>query len=242
MVRVPAGTVEREVDPEPAPRAPVRAVVLARTEAGRIGPTVTALLTIPEVESVTVVDDGSLDRTASEASRAGAAVLRGPGRGKGGALEAALDRLEPARVYLLADGDLGASASELRAVLAPVLRGEADLAVGVPPAPPTGGFGLVRALAARLIGRIGNPRPRQPLSGQRAVTRTCLWACRPLASRFGLESAMTADALRLGYRLMEVPVAVEHRFTRKDWTGFAHRGRQGLDILRAMAPRMVGLR
>jgi len=50
------------------------ALVAARDERGRIGATVTALRTIPTVERVIVVDDGSRDDTAGEALASGATV------------------------------------------------------------------------------------------------------------------------------------------------------------------------
>jgi glucosyl-3-phosphoglycerate synthase len=218
------------------------AVVTARNEGDRISKTVRGLLEIPEISSVIVVDDGSTDGTSEDARAAGATILRGWGMGKGDALEAVLDRVGMAEVYVLADGDLGGSAPGLRPLLEPVLAGRADLAVGVLPAPPTGGFGLVKSFAARLVEEVAGSRPTEPLSGQRAVTRECLWACRPLARGFGLESAMTADALRLGFGVEEIPVQLDHRFGRKDLAGFVHRGRQGADILRALLPRMAAIR
>jgi glycosyltransferase involved in cell wall biosynthesis len=90
--------------------------VAARDEAGRIGPCVGALRVL--ADEVVVVDDGSTDATAAEASEAGATVLRtGRRAGKGGALEGALRRLGAADLWLLADGDLGATASRLSALL-----------------------------------------------------------------------------------------------------------------------------
>jgi hypothetical protein len=218
------------------------AIVTARNEADRIAHTVHGLHRIPEIGSVVVIDDGSEDATADEAAAAGATVLRQRRVGKGGASEASLDRVDRSDAYLLADGDLGASAAGLRPLLRPVLDGEVDLAVGIPPTPPTGGFGIVKSLSGRLVESLAGRRPVAPLSGQRAVTRECLWSCRPVARGFGLESAMTADALRLGFRVQEVPIHVEHRFGRKDLTGFVHRGRQGAHIARALLPRLAGLR
>ena len=100
----------------------VVALVAAHDEAGRIGPCVSALRRL--ADEVVVVDDGSGDGTASEATSAGATVLRTPRRrGKGGALEGALRRLGPADVWLLADGDLGATASNLAPLLEAVTSG-----------------------------------------------------------------------------------------------------------------------
>ena len=88
------------------------ALVAARDEEGRIGPCVEALSEI--VTEVVVVDDASTDGTPAEASESGATVLRvGRRLGKGAALEGALRRVGPAAVWLLADGDLGATAKGL---------------------------------------------------------------------------------------------------------------------------------
>ncbi len=219
------------------------ALVAARDEAERVAPTVRALRSIDDVGEVIVADDGSSDRTAEEALSAGARVVRSPrGAGKGGALAAAFDRAADATVVLLADGDLGSSAAALDAVLSPVVAGHADLAVAVPPRAISGGFGLVRRSAAALIVRISGLGTTAPLSGQRAVTVECLRACRPLAAGFGVDSAMVADAARLGFRVVEVPVRFSHRSTGRDLAGFAHRARQGRDILWALSLRTVGWR
>jgi hypothetical protein len=157
-------------------------------------------------------------------------------------MEGALRRIAPADVYVLVDGDLGRSAGGLAPLIDVVVRGSADMAVATFPTPPTGGFGLVKRAARRLIGLVTGRGPAEPLSGQRAATRECLSACRPLSPGFGAEAGLFADALRMGFRVAEVPLKLEHRFTRRDAAGFLHRGRQGWDLLRAMLPRLVRVR
>ena len=217
----------------------VVALVAARNETGRIGPGVSALLAL--VDEVVVVDDGSTDATGSEASAAGATVLRSRGRnGKGGALEGALRRLEPADVWLLADGDLGATAAGLVRLVEVVSSGGADLAIAVLPSARAGGFGLVKRTAAHLIRGQSGFRASEPLSGQRALTGHALEAVRPLASGFGVETAMTIDAVRAGLRVVEIPIeGLEHRATYRTPRGFLHRGRQGWDIAKAVLPRIL---
>jgi glycosyl transferase family 2 len=219
------------------------ALVAARDEADRVGATVKALRTIDGLAEVVVVDDGSTDDTAAAALSAGAAVLRlDRSRGKGRALEGALGRLPAPDVWLLADADLAESAASLGDVMAPVLAGDADLAVGTFPPGQAGGFGLVKGTAAWAIKVLTGLEVREPLSGQRAITAEALEAVRPLARGFGLETAMTIDAARAGLRVVEIPAELSHRATHRDARGFAHRGRQGWNILAAVLPRALGLR
>jgi glycosyltransferase involved in cell wall biosynthesis len=218
----------------------VVALVAARNEEERVGSTVQAILAIDGVDEVVVVDGASSDRTASEAMRAGARVLLAPGSvsGKGGALEGALRRIAPADIYLLLDADLGSTAKEGAVLLREVKAGTADLAIGVLPRQAGhGGFRLVKRSASRLIRRLSGFVAMEPLSGQRAVRRQVLDSVRPLAPGFGVEVAMTIDAVRAGFRVLEVPVAMAHAVTGRDIAGFLHRGRQGLDLLRATVPR-----
>lgn len=218
----------------------VVAVVAARNEAATIGPTVAALLGLSEVDRVLVVDDGSSDATSAEARAAGATALRLPrNRGKGGAVAAAIEHTPDADVYLLIDGDVGASAAAARTLLGPVLNGAADMTIGVlPAAGGRGGFGLVRDLSAAGAARATAWRPESPLSGQRAVRAEVLRSV-ALAPGFGLETALNIDAVRAGARVLEVPVVMEHRHTGRGPRGFAHRAAQGVDVVRVLWSRLT---
>ncbi|MGH2555315.1 MAG: glycosyltransferase, partial [Actinomycetota bacterium] len=206
------------------------ALVAAFDEEDSIARTVKALAGIDGGTEVVVIADGSTDRTAEEASGAGARVLMASRRmGKGTAVDSALDRLETADVYLLVDGDVGETSAETSVLLSEVLSGRLDVAIGRLPPQAGGGFGLVKGFAGWAIARVTGFVAEEPLSGQRAITRTALEACRPLAPGFGLETAMTIDAVRLGFRVGEVPVDMRHRPTGRTLAGFTHRARQGLD-------------
>lgn len=219
---------------------PVVAIVPAKDRADTVGATVEALAALAEVDRVLVVDDGSADATAEVARAAGATVLRLPAnRGKAGAVAAGVAAAPDATTYLLIDADVGATASAARDLLLPVLAGEADMTIGVlPPAGAKGGFGTIRRLSAAGIRRASGFTAEAPLSGQRAVRGELLRSL-ALAPRFGLETAMTIDAVRAGARVVEVPVAMDHRHTGRRLSGFRHRGRQGLDIVRALWPRLT---
>jgi glycosyltransferase involved in cell wall biosynthesis len=85
------------------------------------------------VQQVVVVDDGSSDDTSKAAEAAGAVVVRhdfneGPGMAYKSCFEAA--RAQNADVLITLDGDGQHLPEELPRVLAPLLRGEADLVIG----------------------------------------------------------------------------------------------------------------
>jgi len=230
------------VSEEEAPR--VVALVAAKDAAGTVGDTVAALRRLDRLNDVLVVDDGSTDGTAEAALEAGAWVLQlDRNRGKGGAVAAGVAATPETDVYVLADADVGATAAAVADLIPPVLAGRADMAVAVlPAARGRGGFGLVRDLARAGIRRAtGGFVAGAPLSGQRVV-RGPLLRSLTLAPRFGLETALTVDAVRARAVVVEVPVEMEHRHTGRRLSGFAHRGRQGADIARALWPRVTSPR
>lgn len=221
----------------------VVAIVPAKDREDRIGDTVSALRGLPRVSRVVVVDDGSSDGTAAAAAAAGATVHRLPANlGKGGAVAHGVAAADDADVFLLIDADLGNTAALADALLTPVLAGDADMTIAVLPSAGTkGGFGSVKRLAATGIERATRFTPRAPLSGQRAVKADILRGA-DLADRFGLETALTIDAIRNGARVVEVDVPMDHRHTGRKLSGFRHRGAQGVDIARALWPRLTSRR
>jgi glycosyltransferase involved in cell wall biosynthesis len=216
----------------------VAAIVPARNEQGRVGATVDALRTIPAVSEIIVVDDASTDETAAEAGRAGARVLRlARNDGKGAALTRGA-AATGASVLLLVDADLAESAAAVAVLLEPVLAGTADLVVAAPPREGgPSGFGLVEGFARWGIRRLTGRELARPLSGQRAFRREVLEAAGGFAPRFGAETGLTVDALRAGYRVVEVPCEISHARTGRDPAGFLHRARQGLDVAASLARR-----
>ena len=83
------------------------AVVPAYNEGDRIGDTVKSLLTVPDIDTVLVIDDGSRDNTAEAAEKAGAEVVRlSENKGKGNAMNTARKSVD-AEFYIFVDADLG---------------------------------------------------------------------------------------------------------------------------------------
>lgn len=217
------------------------AVIPAFNEEGRVGDTVRALVASPLIDEVVVVDDGSRDRTAVQAAAAGARVVSLPrNRGKSAALAAGV-REAQGDVLLFVDADLGGSATLMPMLLGPVLVGTADMVIAdlQPAATPGrqkrgGGFGLAVREASRAIREMTGWQPRSPLSGQRALRRALWDSVGPLPHGFGIEVALTIRSLQQGFRVMELPIAFQHRVTGWDWRGIYHRAKQWWAIRRAI--------
>jgi hypothetical protein len=212
-------------------------LVAARDEEGSIGKTVSALRAARPDAEVLVADDGSRDRTAATAERAGARVVRLPRLGKGQALALAEREAAPGPL-LLCDADLEGDPT-------PLLDVDADLAVAAFAERQGGGFGIAKRMAGALIRACSGFEAREPLSGQRALSPAARAACFPTAPGFGCEIRMTVDAVRQGLGVRELVLPLGHRATSRDAAGFLHRGRQLLEATLAcgaLARNYRGLR
>ena len=233
-----------------APSLPgdVAVVIAARNEADRIAATVAAAAGLAGVGLVVVVDDGSRDATAAVAQRAGAAVMRHQAnRGKGAAMETGAEAVrlvdqrehrDRPRHLLFLDADLSDTAGQAGPLIDPVTAGTADMTIAVFAATvKLGGHGLVVGLSGAGIRRATGWQPRQPLNGQRCLTRAAFEAARPLAHGWGVETALTIDLLRQGLRITEVEVELAHRATGTGLRSQLHRAHQLTDVARALVAR-----
>lgn len=228
------------------PEQRVAVVIPAKDEQLRIAATVRAARAIPNVDLVLVVDDGSTDDTQHAARAAGAVVVRhSVNRGKASAMEtgAAVVAMrdvpsEPARLLLFIDADLGDTAVNAAPLVPPVLAGKADCSIAVLPSQHgAGGRGLVTGLARKAILRDTGWNPKQPLSGQRCMTRSAFDAVTPLARGWGVETGMTLDLLTQGFAVVEVPCDLRHRPSGNDFKGQLHRAAQYRDVAIAISAR-----
>jgi glycosyltransferase involved in cell wall biosynthesis len=155
---------------------------------------------------ITVADNGSTDGTAAIALAAGARVVRVPRRGYGRACQAGIAANPKADVFVFVDADLSESPEEMLDLVQPILRGEADLVLGVRD-------GRERPWHARagthlcvwLINRLWRTRYTD-LGPFRAIRAASLLALDMRDETWGWTIEMQVKAAERGLRCREVPV------------------------------------
>jgi hypothetical protein len=142
------------------------------------------------------------------------------------------------RHLLFLDADLGDTARLAGPLIEPVRAGSAAMTIAAfSERVKLGGHGFVVRLSRDGIQRLTGWTPTQPLNGQRCLTRQAFEAALPLAPGFGVETGLTIDLLRQGFKVTEVEVPLAHRATGGDWRAQLHRARQFRDVGRALAAR-----
>ena len=198
------------------------AIVPAMNEEQNVGRVVDELHAFDPALVVVVVDDGSFDRTAEVARDHGARVLRLPfNLGIGGAVQTGF-RYAFEHDYDLAvrvDGDGQHDPAQLDAVLAPVLAGEADIAVGSRFAAldEGGGYRSSRSrragirMLAWIVSRIIGRRVTDTTSGFQALNRKAIALFARDYPHDYPEVEATVMVFRHRLRSVEVPVSMRER-------------------------------
>lgn len=198
--------------------AELTVVILARNEENTIGDVVRDVL--PYCDEVLVMDGHSRDQTAQRAREAGAVVHQDPGLGKGSAIRASLDAVR-GRIVVFMDADGSHSAEDIPRLADPIRRGESDLVVGSRFA---GGSDELSVTIGQLIRTIGNVSMNiainkrfgvlliDTLNGFRAIGRDTVRDLGLRENRHTIEQEMVIQALRRGYRAVNVS---SHEYPRK---------------------------
>ena len=170
----------------------VSVVIPALNEEETVSEIVSLLASIQLVDEIIVVCDGCTDNTAQFAKTSGARVIElSKNIGKGGAMMVGV-RAASNDVILFLDADLlGLTEECVINLVTPVLRGNADMTVGI----------FEKGRMATDLAQTVAPF----LSGQRAVKRSLLEGMSDLdASRFGVEIALTRFAVEKDMAVEEV--------------------------------------
>ena len=195
--------------------ARIAVLIPCYNEAGTIAKVVRGFRAqLPRAE-IYVFDNNSTDRTAEEAKAAGAIVRREVRQGKGFVIRSMFRHVE-ADVYVMVDGDGTYPAERVRALLEPILRGEADVVIGSR----LQGSSRSRFKVLNLIGNVvfrlllnGLFRVHitDLLSGYRAFSRRVVKSLPFFSRGFESETELTVKCLERGYRMIEVPVSLTPR-------------------------------
>jgi glycosyltransferase involved in cell wall biosynthesis len=195
------------------------AIVPALNEVGSIGGVIDEIHAFDPSFDVVVVADGSTDRTAEVAAEHGAHVLRLPfNLGIGGAVQTGFRYAweHGCEIVVRVDGDGQHDPGELGAVLAPVLAGHADVAVGSRFVG-TDGYRSSRArrlgirVLAWTVSAMVRQRVTDPTSGFQALNRRALALFAADYPHDYPEVEATVMAHRCGLRRVEVPVTMRER-------------------------------
>jgi hypothetical protein len=168
---------------------------------------------LPDAD-IYVFDNGSTDRTAEEAQRAGAIVVREPRRGKGFVVQTMFQDID-ADIYIMVDGDNTYPAASVHALIEPVVAGEADMAVGSRLEAADSRFHLLNRLGNKfflaLVNLFLRARLTDILSGYRVMNRAFVKSIPLLAGGFEIETELTIKAVQRRFRIIEVPTSLRER-------------------------------
>jgi glycosyltransferase involved in cell wall biosynthesis len=195
------------------------------------------LARLPRDYEPIVVDNGSTDGSATVALNLGARVLVEPSRGFGAACFTGL-RAATSDVVCFMDCDGSLDPAELPLVVAPILAGDADLALGARHATRPGAWPLHARVANRALTRLVARRVGwrvRDLGPMRATRREPLLELGMTDRRFGWPLEMLLRGSRASWRIVEVPVSYAPRIGRSKVTGTLRgTARAVLDMTRVM--------
>ncbi len=190
-------------------------IVPAYNEAARIALTLQTLL--PLYPNVVVIDDGSRDATRQAAHEAGAWVLRHEvNSGQGAALQTGIDfaLLQGAEYIVTFDADGQHDPEDIAKLLAPLMEGKAEVALGSRFLGQTVNMPTTRKLilkAGVLFTRIvSNIKVTDAHNGLRAFTREAVSKLQLVQDRMAHASEILDQIRQLQLRFVEVPVTIRY--------------------------------
>ncbi len=210
----------------------MKSLIPAFNEEKTIGDIIDVLNSIPLIDEVIVVDDGSEDNTYQEADSRGAKVIKlNENKGKGAALQEGISCIDiDTDVILLLDGDLiGLKSIHIYKLINPLLADEADMTIGI--------FKKGRGLTD--LAQIVSPK----LSGQRAIKLSELKKMKSLNKKgFGVEIALNKH-FNDKNRVKKVPLEDLTHVMKEEKMGFLAgakaRSKMYIDILKSLFTNLI---
>ncbi|MFH1134294.1 MAG: glycosyltransferase family 2 protein [Nanoarchaeota archaeon] len=164
---------------------------------------------------IQVWDNGSTDKTAANARKAGAKVVVFPRKGKGRVMQEMFESVD-ADLFVLVDADDTYEAKEVHRLIDPVAKGDADMCVGTrleqfskEEKRVLHGFGNRLILAA--LHFCFPTRIKDMLSGYRVFNREVARSVNLLSHGFTVETELTVKSLEEGFSIKEMPISYRPR-------------------------------
>ena len=201
----------------------ISVVIPTLNEAQAIGEVVSA---VPQdwVQDIFVVDNGSTDDTAKQATLAGARIIHEPRRGYGSACMAGAKAARDSDIIVFLDGDRSDDPRQLDAIAMPVVKDQADLVIG------SRIGGVLEKGAMPLHGQLGNRLivfllrllygvHITDIGSFRAIKTDALFDLKMEQMTYGWPVEMVVKAARKGLRIQSVPINYRRRIGVSKVTG-----------------------
>lgn len=214
-------------------KAKLVVVVPVYNESDIIEETIEGLKKIKYIDEIVVVNDGSTDDTLKIIDKLNVSVINlSKNYGKGYAMRKAIETLEYDYIGFI-DGDLGNTSMQTEFLILPVINNEADLSIAeFPKASIKGGFGILKSFAIKGVYYFTKQEVKACLSGQRVYRKGLIDQIDYIPNGYGIEVAMTIQAINKGFSIIEIPLTMKHRYSGRNFKGFLHRGKQFFNILK----------
>jgi glycosyltransferase involved in cell wall biosynthesis len=200
----------------PVRRTRVSFVVPVYNEAATIGEVIERIATLPIDANVVVVDDGSVDESASIAesalhTRIGRVVRQANG-GKGSAIRAALPYVD-GDVVVIQDADMEYDPADIPRLIEPIVNGHADVVYGsrLAGGQPQRAYMFWHKVGNRFLSLVTNIMFNTTLSdmetGYKAFRTDVFRSLELRQNDFAIEPEITAQVCLRKLRIYEVPIA-----------------------------------
>ncbi len=176
------------------------------------------------VHEIIVVDNGSTDDTANQATLAGARIVREARRGYGSACLAGAKAAGDADIIVFLDGDRSDDPDQLAVIADPVINDQADLVIG------SRLKGVLEKGSMPFHGRVGNRLivfllrtlygvEITDIGSFRAIKAKSLFELNMEQMTYGWPVEMVVKSARRGLRIQSVPIHYRKRIGKSKVTG-----------------------